>query len=94
MGPKHLDHYVRLSADARSDMEWWAQYASMWNGRAMMQVLDRSSPGVVLTSDASGHWRCGAYTGPNWFMLKWVGPICACYIMVKELVPVVVASAL
>ncbi len=25
MVPKHLDHYVRLSKEARSDIEWWAQ---------------------------------------------------------------------
>ena len=61
-GPKQLDHYVRLNAEARSDIEWWAQYTSRWNGMAMMHVLNRSFPGAVVTSDASGHWGCGAYS--------------------------------
>ena len=29
---KHLDHYVRLSRFARSDIKWWYHFASKWNG--------------------------------------------------------------
>lgn len=94
MGPKRLDHYVRLNAEVRSDIEWWAQYASAWNGMAMTHVLNRSAPGAVVTSDASGQWGCGAYSGPNWFVLEWAGPISDFHITVKELVPIVVAGAL
>ena len=36
MVPHHLDHYVRLSMDARSDIEWWAQYIENRNGIQMM----------------------------------------------------------
>ena len=36
MVPHHLDHYVRLSIDARSDIEWWVQYVESWNGIQMM----------------------------------------------------------
>ena len=48
----------------------------------------------MVVSDASGHWGCGAYSGPQWFQLYWEGsgmeeqPI-----MVKELIPIVVAAA-
>lgn len=38
MVPQHMDHYVRLNAGARSDIEWWAQYASVWNGVSMMHL--------------------------------------------------------
>ena len=26
-------------------------------------------------SDASDSWGCGAYSGNNWFQLKWIDPI-------------------
>ena len=73
--PKHLDHFVRLNADARSDIEWWVQYCEYWNGIQMMRLAKDMSPVALLTSDASGNWGCGAYAGSNWFMLKWVGSI-------------------
>ena len=59
-----------------------------------MHTLNRSAPAAVVTSDASGQWRCGASSGPNWFILEWAGPISDIHITVKELVPIVVAGAL
>ena len=56
MGPKQLDHYVRFNMEARSDIEWWAQYASRWNGMAMMHVLNRSSPGDFRCLWSLGMW--------------------------------------
>ena len=91
---KHLDHFVRLSLPARADLEWWFQFASSWNGIEMMTVVKREAPGEVLVSDASGSWGCGAYCGKNWFQLKWVGPMASSHITVKELAPIVVASAI
>ena len=94
MIPHHLDHYVRLSMDARSDIEWWAQYVESWNGIQMMRAIKGAAPAAVMTSDASGGWGCGAYAGPHWFILKWAGPISECHITVKEMVPIVIAAAL
>ena len=85
--PKHLEHYVRLNLEARSDIEWWAQYSQVWNGMSMMHLPDVAYPGAVLTSDAS------AYSGPHWFMLPWTGSIVDYHITVKELIPIVVAGA-
>ena len=51
---KHMDHYVRLNRDARSDIEWWAQFSSSWNGVAIMQdplVDDDGEPDVSNASD-------------------------------------------
>lgn len=32
-----------------------------WNGISLLTALEEVSPSVVLTSDASGAWGCGAY---------------------------------
>ena len=92
--PMHLEHYVRLNLEARSDIEWWAQYSQVWNGVSMMHLPNMASPGVVLTSDASGNCGCGAYSGPHWFMLPWTGSIADYHITVKELIPIVIAGAM
>ena len=60
----------------------------------MIRTLKGAAPVAVMTSDASGGWGCGAYAGPHWFMLKWVGPISECHITVKEMVLIVIAAAL
>ena len=73
--PKHLQHYVHLNIEARSDTEWSAQYSQIWNGISIMHLPTVASPAAVLTSDASGNWRCGAYSETNWFMLPWTGLI-------------------
>ena len=91
--PKHLEHYVRLNLEARSDIEWWTQYLQVWNGVSIMHLPNVASPGAVLTSDASGNWGCGAYSGPHWFMLPWTGSITDYHITVKELIPIVIAGA-
>lgn len=91
---RRLDRYVRLNASARSDIEWWHQFCSSWNGVSMMSAINKAQPAALVTSDASGSWGCGAFSGAKWFQLKWVGPIVDYHITVKELVPVVLAAAM
>lgn len=31
-----LDHHLRLNLSARSDIEWWHQFAADWNGASML----------------------------------------------------------
>lgn len=94
MVPKHLEHYARLNVEARSDIEkWWAQYSRIWNSISMMHLLNVALPAAMLTSDASGSWGCGAYSGTNWFMLPW-SDLIANYITVKELIPIVIAGVM
>ena len=91
--PKHLEHYVRLNHDARSDIEWWIRYSTIWNGVSMMHLPDQSNPSFSLTSDASGSWGCGAFSGSRWFMLPWTKETEPYHITAKELVPIVIAGA-
>ena len=94
MVPKHLDHYVRLNSEAMSDIEWWVRFAENWNGIQMMRMVKDTTPAALVTSDASGGWGCGAYSGTSWFMLKWAGSIIDSQITVKEMVPVVIAATI
>ena len=90
---KHLDHFVRLSLNARADIEWWYCYSASWNGVSMMLAVNKANPQITLTSDASGSWGCGAFAGSYWFQLKWAGHIASSHIAVKEMVPIVIAAA-
>ena len=90
---KHLEHFIRLNREARSDVEWWFQFSAEWNGVAMLRATQAAQATASVTSDASGGWGCGAYWGSQWFMLPWEGPIKQCHITAKELVPIVVAAA-
>ena len=89
----HLEHFIRLNREARSDIEWWFQFSAEWNGVAMMRAAQAARTTATVTSDASGSWGCGAYCNSQWFMLPWEGPIKECHITAKELVPIVVAAA-
>ena len=91
---KRLDHYVRINLEARADVEWWVQYVELWNGTSMMHIGQEMPPEVTVTSDASGSWGCGAYSGEHWFMLKWSGALSDHHITIKEMIPIVLAAAL
>lgn len=91
---KRLDHHVRLTKEARSDIEWWYKFSEEWNGVAIMRESKQARASVSLISDASGGWGCGAYCGTQWFMLQWAGPIKECHTTAKELVPIVVAAVI
>lgn len=67
---KHLDQYVRLSRSGQSDIKRWVQFASRWNGIAMMTAVNKASPHSMITSDALGKWGCGDFCGPFWFQLN------------------------
>jgi len=49
---------------------------------------------LIVTSDTSGSWGCGAYWEKAWFHFQWwdnVRPLC---IATKEMIPIVVAAAI
>ena len=35
---KHMDHWVHLNQDFKSDIAWWQTFIT-WNGRGMMQSV-------------------------------------------------------
>ena len=88
-------HHIRLNKGFRSDLRWWAAFLPLWNGVGMMGSSARSLPGLVLTSDASGNWGCGAFTDTGaWFQFPWSGAWEAAHITSKELLPIVLGCAI
>ncbi len=94
-GVQHIDRFVRLSREARADVEWWYQFGQDWNGTAMMWHVGRANAEVVLTSDASGSWGCGAWWETKWIQLPWqgLGESASYGITAKELLPIVISVA-
>ena len=90
---KHLDHFVQLNKEARSDIEWWFLFAEQWNGVSFMYEARCKSWEVAVMSDVSGRWGCGAFSEREWFQLRWPEVTRELHITVKELIPIVLAAA-
>ena len=68
-----LHHHIRITADARADVAWWARFLPSWNGVAMF--LDPSwtdADTLNLFTDASGTRGFGAYFDGSWFRGSWL----------------------
>ena len=74
-----------------SDIEWWYCFTEEWNGVSMLKAHSREHPDVVITSDASGKWGCGAFCSQKWFHLQWSTLMNDVHITTKELTPTVLA---
>jgi hypothetical protein len=71
---KHLDHWVHLIQEFKSDLAWWQTFITSWNGRGMMQsVATNETPRFTFSTDASGTWGCGACWGDRWIQGSWDG---------------------
>ena len=88
---KQLDHHIRLNHAFQADLEWWNAYLTQWNGVSLL--WDEEVPSVLVTSDASGCWGCGAFWATHWFQLQWPESLHNHHITIKELIPIVVAAA-
>ena len=86
---KKPHHHVRLTADFRSDLQWWASFLPSWNGRA---ILPDPVPAHTVTSDASGSWAVS--DSGQYFQLQWPESWLGVNIAVKEMVPIMVATAI
>lgn len=91
---KRLHHRIRLNAGFRSDLCWWATFLAHWNGTGMLPDVSGREE-VIVTSDASGSWGCGAFwSSGEWFQFQWPESWRGIHITSKELLPIVMASAL
>ena len=86
-----VEHWVHLNAMARADIAWWHAFLQSWNG---VSLLPSNAPPLILTSDASGSWGCGAVYLSAWFQVQWPQEWAQVPIAPKELVPIVMAMAL
>ena len=58
-----------------------------------MQQFHKDNPDIILTSDASGSWGCGAFWDKSWFQYQWSSHTIDFRITIKELLPIVIATA-
>ena len=91
---KNPEHFIRLNHDARSDIEWWASFIEDWNGTAILRTLVNIMPEITMIADASGTWGCGAVYGSSWLQLPWGGLLINAHISIKEMVPIVIGTAI
>jgi len=90
---KRPHHHIRLNHGFKSDLMWWKVFSTHWNGASLL-VDPFATPQVVLTSDASGSWGCGAWCGSTWFQLQWDNSSGLKQITEKELLPIIIAAAI
>ena len=84
---------MRLGREARSDIEWWWRFCKDWNGVAVLLGPPEARATETVATDASGSWGCGACWTECWFQLQWHAGMLESHITCKELVPIVVATA-
>ena len=87
-------HLVRLNIAARADITWWHTFVENWNGLSILWSVGVCSPSIIVISDASGSWGCGAFYSSFWFNMTWPSQAQEFSIAVKELFPVVIAAAI
>ena len=85
-------HPVRLNRGFRSDLAWWRIFIERCNGISFL-APPAHLPTLQLVSDASGMWGCGVWHGSRWFQVQWDQRAAVLQIMVKELIPIVLAGA-
>ena len=84
-------HHIRLNQQFQADVQWWQTFAVQWNGVAVLQALPART--IQLTTDASGQWGCGAWSGRNWFQYQWPANASHHHIAFKELFAILLACA-
>ena len=83
--------YIRLSIAVHADLQWWYHFLQCWNGSSFFPL---PVPTAHVYSDASGSFGCGAFDPSHgWFQLQWPPQWASVEIVVKEMVPIVVAVA-
>ena len=85
-------HPIRLNRSFRSDLPWWRSFVVSWNGVSFLPPPPHL-PQLLMASDVSGSWGCGAWYLSHWFQLQWDASSALLPIMVKELLAVVLACA-
>ncbi len=85
--------HIHLDSVAKADLAWWHCFLQDWHGASFMVRPDW--PTLVIHTDASGVFGCGAVCSDNrWAQLEWPPNWQAVDISVKELLPIVLAAAI
>ena len=83
---------IRLNQGFRTNLAWWHEFLSAWKGMSFL-----CPPGhrlsVIMTSNASGSWGCGALCNQHWFQVQWDHMSQSLTIAEKELIPIILGCA-
>ena len=60
---------------------------------SLLRSFNNTQPDIVVQTDASGSWGCGACCEMLWFQWPWPAALTSAAIMVKEMIPIVLACA-
>ena len=85
--------FIRLNAGFLSDIKWWCQFLPGRNGKSILPPAP-ATPHATITSDASGNRGCSAFSGSNWFQIRWPSSWKQIDITAKELLPIIMALAI
>ena len=89
----HLHHQIPLNAEAHANITWWLKFLPTWNGSA--KFVDQNSVlavDMLLYTDVSGSYGCGAYYQGAWFFHTWQPHRYLRTIQWKELFAIVAAA--
>ena len=89
---QQLDFYTRLNKDFRSDL-YWCTFLMSWNGLSLLRSTSAKADFCIQT-DVSGSWGSRAYFHGRWFQLPWDKTWQHMGIMAKELLPIVISTAI
>jgi hypothetical protein len=90
---KYKRHHIRITASARADITWWANFMSLFNGTVHF-VSSMPVPAAYFTSDACMVGGAAVFN-QDWFYVNWqidcpdIAPV---HINIKELAAVLLAA--
>ena len=64
-----LHHHIRLTSDARLDIQWWPDFLPGWS--LILESTWTPSTSMQLFTDASGTNGWGAYWSGKWLQKHW-----------------------
>ena len=89
---KKSHHFIKLTTEARKDIQAWQEFIEDFNGKAIfLQDQWVSTNMLNMYSDASGSIGYAAVLGSKWFAYRWLDDHKLYHITVKELFPIVLA---
>ena len=89
---KQLHHHIRLTSEARLDLQWWLTFLPHWSGRSLILESHWTlNTTMLLFTDASGSEGWGAYCSGRWLQDRWSPEQQKMNITWKELYVIVMA---
>ena len=94
-GSNQRQKFIRLTKQARLDLQWWRDFLPTWNGISFFDLPEWAPVAdIELSTDASGAKGCGGCHENEWFSVAWLPSQINFGMAYKELYPIVIACHL